>query len=105
MGLPPPGERIASFLKVWKKACAAAGVPDRIPHDLRRTAVRNLERAGVPRGDAMKLVGHKTESIYRRYAIADEGSLRAAVEKLAALHATQQAHQVDPKVVPINGTR
>jgi len=49
----------------------------------------------------MKLVGHKTESIYRRYAIADEGSLRAAVEKLAALHATQREQQVDPKVVPI----
>jgi integrase len=89
------GERIASFPKVWKKACAAAGVPERIPHDLRRTAVRNLERAGVPRGDAMKLVGHKTESIYRRYAIADEGSLRAAVEKLAALHTTTDSSYYD----------
>jgi hypothetical protein len=39
---------------------------------IRRTAVRNLERSGVSRSDAMKIVGHKTESIYRRYAIADE---------------------------------
>src|ERR1044071_3009351 len=61
------GKPIVSFLKMWKKACAEAGSPDRIPHDLRRTAVRNLERAGVPRGDAMKLVGHKTESLHRRY--------------------------------------
>ena len=49
--------------------------------------VRNLERAGVPRSAAMKMVGHKTESIYRRYAIADESMLQEAGEKLARLHA------------------
>jgi len=51
-------------------------VANRIPHDFRRTAVRNLERAGVSRSDAMAMVGHKTESIYRRYAISDEKSMR-----------------------------
>jgi integrase len=55
-----------------------------ILHDFRRTAVRNLERAGVPRSVAMRLVGHKTESVYRRYAIADERDLRVAVERLDA---------------------
>jgi integrase len=55
-------------------------------HDLRRTAVRNLERAGVPRSTAMALVGHKTESIYRRYAITDEAMLREGAEKLSRLH-------------------
>jgi hypothetical protein len=49
-------------------------------------AVRNLERAGVPRSAAMKLVGHKTESIYRRYAITDEAMLQEAGAKLSALH-------------------
>jgi len=53
--------------------------PGRIPHDFRRAAVRNLERAGVPRSVVMKLTGHKTESVYRRYAIADERDLRIAV--------------------------
>ena len=61
-------------------------IADRIPHDFRRTAVRDLERAGVARAAAMKMVGHKTESIYRRYAIADESMLQEAGEKLARLH-------------------
>ena len=57
-------------------------IGNRIPHDFRRTAVRNLVRAGVSRSDAMKMVGHKTESIYRRYAIADERSVKEAANKL-----------------------
>ena len=56
----------------------------RIFHDFRRTAVRNLENAGVPRSQAMKLVGHKTEAIYNRYAISNENDLREAVRKLDA---------------------
>jgi hypothetical protein len=43
-----------------------------IPHDFRRTAVRALERAAVSRSAAMAMTGHLTESVYRRYAIADE---------------------------------
>lgn len=58
----------------------------RIPHDLRRTAVKNLERAGVPRSVAMTLTGHRTEAVYRRYAIVAEADLRDGVGKLATLH-------------------
>ena len=47
-----------------RKACEAAGVPGRLVHDFRRTAVRNLERAGVPRSSAMKMTGHRTEAVY-----------------------------------------
>jgi hypothetical protein len=43
------GRPLKGFTKAWRKACLDAGVPGRIPHDFRRTAVRNLERAGVPR--------------------------------------------------------
>jgi hypothetical protein len=50
----------------------------------RRTAVRNLDRAGVPRSTAMAMVGHETESIYTRYAIQDESMLREGSAKLAA---------------------
>jgi integrase len=77
-----PGQPIKSIRKVWESACTAAGV-HRLKHDFRRTAVRNLERAGVSRSAAMKLVGHQTESIYRRYAIVDEDTLKDAVAKLA----------------------
>ncbi|HYK91789.1 MAG TPA: site-specific integrase [Acidobacteriota bacterium] len=80
------GKAILDYRKAWKDACAAAGVPGRIPHDFRRTAVRNLERAGVPRSVAMKLTGHKTESVYRRYAIVSESDLSEGDAKLAALH-------------------
>jgi hypothetical protein len=47
--------------------------------------VRNLERLNVPRSVAMKLTGHKTESVYRRYAVADDRDLRVAVERLDAV--------------------
>ena len=79
------GRPIKSFRGVWRAACEAAGVPGRIFHDFRRTAVRNLERAGVPRSVAMQMVGHKTEAIYRRYAIVNDADLRAAAAKLAAV--------------------
>ena len=84
------GRPIKTFYRSWKTACKQAGVSGRIMHDFRRTAVRNLERAGVPRSDAMAMVGHVTESIYRRYAISDETSLRESGAKLAALHQAER---------------
>jgi integrase len=69
----------------WKEACRRAGVPTRISHDFRRTAVRNLKRTGVPRSVAMKLTGHKTEAVYRRYAIVCEADLTEGLKKLAVL--------------------
>ena len=90
------GKRIGSFRKAWSTACKKAGLAGRIPHDFRRTAVRNLERAGVPRSAAMAMVGHRTESIYRRYAIADEAMLKESAVKLAALHALETEHRRRP---------
>jgi integrase len=83
------GAPIKHFRRNWRTACRKAGLPGRIPHDFRRTAVRNLERAGVPRSTAMKMVGHKTESIYRRYAIVDDQMLREGSAKLAAAEAAR----------------
>ena len=93
------GKPIKNYYGGWDKACRLAGYPDRIAHDLRRTAVRNLERAGVPRSAAMKMTGHKTESVYRRYAIVDEAMLRESAEKLSAFHSA--AGRKHPKVVPL----
>ena len=76
------GQRRRSFAKAWATACDKVQVPGRILHDFRRTAVRNLERAGVSRSVAMKLTGHKTESIYRRYAIVSDADLREATARL-----------------------
>jgi len=95
------GEPVRSMRRAWNVACTRAGIPGAWIHDLRRTAVRNLERAGVSRSVAMKLTGHKTEAVYRRYAIADSAALAEGVEKLARLHA-EEPHE--RKVLSLNQT-
>jgi integrase len=70
-------KRIRNVRGAWLSACAAAGLPGRLVHDCRRSAVRNLERGGVSRSAAMAMVGHKTESIYRRNAIVEAGARSA----------------------------
>jgi integrase len=69
----------------WLSACEAAGVPGHLLHDFRRTAVRNMERRGVARSVAMKITGHRTESVYRRYAIGSDADLQDAARKLAGI--------------------
>jgi integrase len=80
-GKPEP-KQITSFTKAWRNACRLAGCPGRIPHDLRRTAIRNLVRAGVPESVAMKMSGHKTPSVFKRYDIVSGDDLREAAQKL-----------------------
>lgn len=75
------GERIKELRGAWQRACRAAGCPGRLVHDFRRTAVRNLERAGASRSVAMADLG--------------EG-----VSKLARLHGAQDAPAA-PTVVPM----
>ena len=78
------GRPIRKLRRSWTTACKRAGLHGRLLHDFRRTAVRNLIRAGVQQAIAMKITGHKTDSIFRRYLIVDEELLAQATGAVAA---------------------
>jgi integrase len=86
------GERITEFRKAWASAAKKAGCAGRLFHDLRRSGVRNMIRAGVPQSIAMKISGHKTTSMFRRYDIGDDKDLKAAAESVQRYNAAQSAN-------------
>jgi integrase len=84
------GRLVGAQMEGWRAACEAAGMAGLYFHDLRRSAVRNLKRAGVQDKVAMEISGHKTRSVFDRYNIVDEGDIEAAGEKLSRYFADRK---------------
>ena len=101
------GRRIGDFRKVWEKALEKAGLPvgkgtRKLFHDFRRTAARDMVRAGVPQSVAMSITGHKTVSMFLRYNITDGKDQRDALQRTAELRRQRVASAPQPsKVTPL----
>jgi integrase len=112
------GHPIGAFRKSWARACITAGLgamvtvetpagPKRkyhglIPHDFRRSAVRNMVRAGIPERVCMALSGHKSRDVFERYNIVSEADLTAAADKL---HTHLQQQRSTARVVPLRSSQ
>ena len=91
------GKPIGDFRKAWAAACEAAKTSEILFHDLRRSAVRNLDRSGVTQAVAKRITGHRTDSVYQRYRIVSESDIRDALEKTqAAVSSRAQTRKVEP---------
>ncbi len=96
------GHQVTWYYDGWRTACTKAGVPGRLLHDLRRSAVRNLVRVGASEQVSMSITGHKTRSVFDCYHIVSSTDQIDAVRKLAALHGA--VAQEPRKVVAMGDT-
>jgi integrase len=93
------GRPIKSFATAFASACKKIGLEGIVPHDMRRSGVRNLRRAGNDERDCMEISGHRTRAVFDRYDIIDENDQRQALERQQE-YKRQQIEQ-GRKVVPI----
>jgi len=80
------GEPIKRITTAWRTACKKPGLQGKLFHDFRRSAVRNLVRAGVNQAVAEKISGHKTDSVFQRYNIVDKKDLIDAALRIDSCH-------------------
>jgi len=83
------GWPIADFRKAWATACAAAGVPGALFHDLRRTFCHDAAEAGNDYKTIMDWTGHKTTSTFLRYRIVNLAGMKRAAQRMATFRAGQ----------------
>jgi integrase len=84
------GQPIGPHIKGWAAACTKAGLDGLLFHDLRRSAVRNMDRAGIRREVGMAISGHRTPKVYQRYGIVAPAEFREVEEKMAAYREQQK---------------
>ena len=89
------GQRLMDLKRAWKTACEKAKVDGLLFHDMRRSANRNMRDAGLPQPMRMKIMGHKTASMDRRYGIVDLTDIQIARELLAKKRGKESA-KTDP---------
>jgi integrase len=92
------GKPISSFRKAFKAAAKEVGREGLLPHDMRRSAIRNFRRAGLSESDGMKLSGHRTRSVYDRYNIIDDRDL---TESMSRVQEHLKKEEQSRKVVPL----
>lgn len=98
------GKQMKDIRGAWARACKEAGLPGRIPHDFRRTAVRNLVRAGVPERVAMMVTGHKTRDVFDRYNTVSSGDLEEAARRIDERIATRMVTNLVTNTIQNNRT-
>jgi integrase len=88
------GKPVRDFRVTWENACAYAGVPNLLFHDLRRTAARNLRRIGIGENVIMRIGGWKTRSVFQRYDIVDNRDIADAMKKLELSEKSKIGHEL-----------